>query len=84
MIQRLMLYVTLGLVIDAAEVPSLGWIWWCIMALFLAADWIGQREGYERAHVDLEREIREAAQAMTEATRLLQTARQQLDQESNK
>jgi hypothetical protein len=54
MLQRLVLYATLGLVLDAVDqnIDQPGF--WCILALFVASEWMTRREVLEQ----VERELR--------------------------
>jgi len=47
MLQRLVLYSTLGWVMNLAGHDFLSWEFWCVMGLYLAADMMSRREGYE-------------------------------------
>jgi hypothetical protein len=51
MIQRIALYTVLGLVLNAVGADFNTWGFWCILALFWAAEAISRREGYERGMV---------------------------------
>lgn len=47
MIQRIALYIVLGLVLDALGAGFDTWGFWCILALFWASETISRREGLE-------------------------------------
>jgi hypothetical protein len=47
MIQRIALYIVLGLVLDAVGAGFNTWGFWCILALFISAEVIARREGLE-------------------------------------
>jgi hypothetical protein len=51
MIQRIALYTVLGLVLNAVGADYTHWGFWCILALFWAAETITRREGYEQGMV---------------------------------
>ena len=44
MLQRIALYATLGMVLDAVELSITHWAFWCILALFIASEWMTRRE----------------------------------------
>jgi len=54
MLQRLVLYATLGLVLDAVDQSIDQPGFWCILALFVASEWMTRREVLEQ----VERELR--------------------------
>lgn len=54
MLQRLTLYATLGYLLDALSVGWDHWGFWCILALFVASEWLTRREVLEQ----VERELR--------------------------
>ena len=47
MLQRIALYAVLGMVLDAAQISIGHWAFWCILALFLASEWMTRREALE-------------------------------------
>jgi hypothetical protein len=51
MLQRIALYTALGLVLSALGADFTHWGFWCILALFWAAETITRREGYEAGMV---------------------------------
>jgi hypothetical protein len=51
MIQRIALYTTLGLVLNAVGAEFNTWAFWSILALFWASETITRREGYEQGMV---------------------------------
>jgi len=51
MIQRIALYTVLGLVLNAVGAGFNTWGFWCILALFWAAETMTRREGYEAGMV---------------------------------
>ncbi len=53
MLQRLALYTTLGLVLDAVELTLTDWGFWCILALFIASEWLTRREIIEQVNAEL-------------------------------
>ena len=50
-LQRIALYTTLGLVLNAVGAEFNTWGFWCILALFWASETITRREGYEQGMV---------------------------------
>ena len=62
MLQRLALYATLGLVLDAVDQSIDQPGFWCILALFVASEWLTRREVLEQVERELralhERELR--------------------------
>jgi hypothetical protein len=75
MIQRIFLYLTLGLLVE-----SLGdtWQWWCFLLLFWAADQIGRQEGENDATFVYVNALEDAARGMKEANQLAMEYKQQL------
>ena len=57
MLQRIVLYAVLGFTLDAAEINISHWAFWCILALFLASEWMTRRETVERIELELRSEI---------------------------
>jgi hypothetical protein len=51
MLQRIALYSVLGLTLDALGTDYTHWGFWCVLGLFLAADIMSRREGYEAGMV---------------------------------
>ena len=54
MLQRLALYATLGLVLDAMDQSITTAGFWCILALFIASEWLTRRETLEQVHQELQ------------------------------
>ena len=54
MIQRIALYATLGMVLDAAELGLTQAPFWCILALFIASEWMTRRELIEQLNQELQ------------------------------
>ena len=50
-LQRIALYTTLGLVLNAVGAEFNTWAFWSILALFWASETITRREGYEAGMV---------------------------------
>ena len=48
MLQRIALYAVLGMVLDAAQISITHWAFWCILALFIASEWMTRREVLEQ------------------------------------
>ncbi len=63
MLQKLVLYAVLGLVLDAAEVGAAHWAFWCVLALFIALEWIVRRETVEAVERELKAEIERVRKA---------------------
>jgi hypothetical protein len=63
MLQKLVLYAVLGLVLDAAEVGVAHWAFWCVLALYLALEWIVRRETVEAIERELHAEIERVRKA---------------------
>jgi hypothetical protein len=53
MLQRLALYTTLGLVLDTAGLVYTQSMFWCILGLFIANEWLTRYEVWQ----DIEREV---------------------------
>lgn len=51
MLQRIVLYATLGYLLDALGHSWDTWQWWCLLGLFWAVDILSRREGYEAGMV---------------------------------
>jgi hypothetical protein len=47
MIQRLVLYATLGFLLNALGQSAFDWGFWCVLALFVCGDVIARKEGQE-------------------------------------
>jgi hypothetical protein len=47
MIQRLVLYATLGFLLNALGQGATDWGFWCVLALFVCGDVIARREGQD-------------------------------------
>jgi hypothetical protein len=67
MLQKLVLYAVLGLVLDAAEVGVAHWAFWCVLALYLALEWIVRRETVEAIERELHAEIERVRKAKENA-----------------
>jgi hypothetical protein len=48
---RLVLYATLGLLLDALELDYQTWGFWCTLALFCTSDYLARNDGYEQGIV---------------------------------
>jgi hypothetical protein len=48
---RLVVYATLGLLLDALVLDYTTWGFWCILALFMCSDYLARRDGYEQGLV---------------------------------
>jgi hypothetical protein len=44
---RLVLYATLGLLLDALGQDVSAWGFWCILGLFMCSDYLVRKDGYE-------------------------------------
>lgn len=55
MLQRLVLYATLGYVLDLSGSDYTTWQFWCVLALFLANSWMTRRETLEEIEAEVER-----------------------------
>ena len=51
MIQRIVLYATLGFLLDALGQSAGDWGFWCVLGLFISVDILARREGYEAGMV---------------------------------
>lgn len=80
MLQRIALYAVLGMVLDAAQISIQHWAFWCILALFLASEWMTRRETLERVQ-EYVQAVKQQIEAVHEAAK--QLAAQQ-DKENNK
>ena len=47
MLQRLMLYSALGLVLDQLGTDAANPLWWCVVGLFIANDWMVRNDTWE-------------------------------------
>lgn len=65
MLQRLALYATLGLVLDAVELHFNTLGFWLILALFIANSWLSRREVMDEIQEELAR-IRAAKEKINE------------------
>jgi len=48
---RLVVYATLGLLLDALGLDYQTWGFWCTLALFVVSDSLARRDGYEQGVV---------------------------------
>jgi hypothetical protein len=53
MLQRLVLYATLGWVLDLNELGWTTWGFWCVLALFMASEWMTRRELIEEIEAEV-------------------------------
>ena len=81
MLQRITLYAVLGLVLDAAQIQITHWAFWCILALFLASEWMTRRETLERIQ-DYVTAVREQIERVNQAAKEVKDAIE--SQEKNK
>lgn len=51
MIQRIVLYATLGFLLNALGQSALDWGFWCVLALFISSEVLARRQGYEEGMV---------------------------------
>ena len=72
MLQRIALYAVLGMVLDAAQISITHWAFWCILALFIASEWMTRRETLER--------VQEYVQAVKEQIERVNKAAQEVKQ----
>lgn len=80
MIERIALYCTLGILIDSLGVPSGGWQFWCLLALFWAADWLARQEGENTAAAWYEDALDHAAKGMVEQRELINRYQRQINE----
>ena len=48
---RIVLYATLGFLLDALGQSAGDWGFWCVLGLFICSDILARREGYEQGMV---------------------------------
>ena len=48
---RVVLYATLGFLLDALGQSAFDWGFWCVLALFISSDTLSRRQGYESGMV---------------------------------
>jgi hypothetical protein len=48
---RVVLYATLGFLMDALGQSAFDWGFWCVLALFICSDSLSRRQGYESGMV---------------------------------
>jgi hypothetical protein len=53
MLQRIVLYATLGYLLDTLEVGFMHWGFWCVLGLFWASEQITRRELIEQLNEEL-------------------------------
>lgn len=80
MLQRIALYAVLGMVLDAAQIGITHWAFWCILALFIASDWMTKRETLESIE-EYVRAVREQVERINQAAKEVKDA---IDKEQNK
>lgn len=61
MIERIALYTTLGLLINSFGVETWGGSYWCLLALFWAADILGREQGQIAAAEEYQAALQDAA-----------------------
>lgn len=81
MLQRIALYAVLGMVLDAAQISIQHWAFWCILALFIASEWMTRRETLERVQ-EYVQAVKQQIEAVNQAAKQLQELEQ--DKESRK
>jgi len=78
LIQRIALYATLGVVIDSLGVATWGWQFWCLLALFWAAEWLARDAGHRDAAWEYADALQDAAEGIKRANMLATQYQQQL------
>lgn len=73
MLQRIALYATLGMVLDAVELSITHWAFWSILGLFIASEWMTRRETMERVEEYI-RAVRAQVQRVTDAAQEVKAA----------
>jgi hypothetical protein len=84
MLQRLALYVTLGLVLSALGQSWDTWGFWCVLGLFWASEHVTRREAREWAQAEgVIKYINMSEEEQLKLRRLLAAAEQELKDKSN-
>lgn len=73
MLQRIVLYATLGMVLDAAEIGVTHWAFWCVLGLFIASEWMTKRETLEQVQ-DYVKAVREQIERVNQAAQEVKAA----------
>jgi len=80
MIQRLTLYATLGLLLDALGHDYTTAGFWCLLGLFWCGDVLARQEGFDQA-TDLAQDTWQAAKKLLEEARALRAAKGYTDED---
>ena len=79
MIQRLALYATAGLVLSALGLHTNDELFWCVMGLLWAAEFLARREGYDQAVAECEQVLDKARDTLDRAEQLTNKHNQDTD-----
>ena len=80
MLQRIALYAVLGMVLDAAQISITHWAFWCILALFIASEWMTKRETLE----SIEEYVKAVREQVERINKAAQEVKEAIDKEQNK
>lgn len=73
MLQRIVLYATLGMVLDGAQIGIDHWAFWCVLGLFIASEWMTKRETLEQVQ-DYVKAVREQVERINQAAQEVKQA----------
>ena len=78
MIQRIVLYATLGVLLDAMGVDVITAAFWCVVALFWAVEHIARAEGFDDA-MELSQAVLHKANDMLQEAKQIRTVKGHTD-----
>ena len=79
MIQRLALYATAGLVLSALGLHTNDELFWCVMGLLWAAEYLARQDGYRQAVAECEQVLDRAQATLDRAEQLTNKHNQDTD-----
>jgi hypothetical protein len=81
LLQRLALYLTLGLVLVTIDVTAFSWQFWCLLALFWAAEFLARKDAEMMAMAEgITRYLSMSSEEQNEIKRLHREAMKDLDE----
>jgi hypothetical protein len=80
MLQRIALYLTLGILCDALGIRAGSTEFWCFMGLFWAVDMLGRHEGYDDA-IELSQAVLHRANDMLKEAKALRAMKGYTDEQ---
>lgn len=80
MLERIALYSALALTLYVLGVQTGSTNWWCIIALFIANEWVAKREGYDDA-IELSQAVLHRANDMLKEAKALRAMKGYTDEQ---